>query len=145
MNYLNPRTGLFLGGVGLAVGIAYVLSPDFSHARRHAAALRHSARQEIVPAIVQRARDARREVWNLLTSFRGADKASRNPELVGRVQFAVRRVLAKPAAVTIRVDGNRVLLSGVLSRPELDTVLDAVRRVRGVWVIDSRLKVSGAA
>ncbi len=144
MNHLKPRTGILLGGVGLAIGIAYILSPEFGNARRHAAGLRNSTVQEIVPAIVQRAREARRGVWDRLTSFR-AVKASRNPELVTRVRFALQRALATPTAVTIRIDGNRVLLSGVVSRPELDTVLDAVRRVRGVWVIDSRLKVSGAA
>jgi hypothetical protein len=145
MKGFKPRTGIFLGGIGLAIGIVYyLLAPDFGQPRRQAAPSRHTL-PDLVPAIVQRARGARREVWDLLTSLRAQDRASQNPELVGRVRFELDRVLSSSTAVNIRANGNRVLLSGDVSHAELDTILDAVRRVRGVWVINSRLNISDAA
>ncbi len=64
--------------------------------------------------------------------------------LLSNVQNAVRGVLANPETVSVIVDGHRVRLRGTVSAGDLARVLDAIRRVPGVWVIQSGLQVQSA-
>ncbi len=137
-----PRTGIVCAGVGLVMGLLYLFSSDLTHTRRVASASPPVA--ALLPRMARRAQEAPRTLWSRVQTLWGRPAAS-NPELLARVRLAVDRVLASPHTLSVAADGNRVLLRGTVSPAEAGEVLDAVRRVRGVWVIESRLEIVGAA
>jgi hypothetical protein len=68
----------------------------------------------------------------------------RGERLAARVRRTVQRAVARPHAIEVTAEDGRVLLSGPVVAGELDALLSAVWRVRGVGAVDARLELDEA-
>lgn len=138
------RTGVAaLAGGSLGVGLMYVLDPD--RGKRWRAALRDQALHAAAlgrHALGTSARDldhrARRVVARL--SAGSTEEPPSDAVLVARVRATLGRVVAYPHGVVLTATAVRVALSGPVLATEVQPVLLAVGRVRGVRDIENRLE-----
>ncbi len=61
--------------------------------------------------------------------------------LHGRVRSALGRAVSHPGALEVAVTDGRVTLQGQVLADELDAMLDAVRRMRGVSEVRNEVEV----
>jgi hypothetical protein len=137
-------SGKLLGGVLLGAGAMYVLDPDRGARRR--ALIRDQgirASRKLGEGVGAAARDVRNRSTGAaaeLSSRLKRDQAG--DEIVQeRVRSALGRVASHPGAVDVAVYSRRVILSGAVPATELDSILRAIRRVRGVREVENQLEV----
>jgi hypothetical protein len=137
-------SGKLLGGVLLGAGAMYVMDPDRGARRR--ALIRDQgirASRKLGEGVGAAARDVRNRSTGAaaeLSSKLKRDQAG--DEIVQeRVRSALGRVASHSGAIEVAVYSRRVILSGAVPATELDSILRAIRRVRGVRDVENQLEI----
>ena len=145
MPYLNSKSGSVCSLLaGLCVGAAamYFLDPQTGRRRRalvrdqvtHAKSVVQEVGQARTKDIAQRATGW----WNNLTSaFREHDHS--DEAINARIRSRLGRVVKHPEAIDTAVVNGCAALRGTVLPHELDHLLETVRKVPGVKVVDHRL------
>lgn len=137
-----------VGGLGLGAGLMYWLDPDGGRRRRA------RTRQKLVHGAHEVAEEAEKGARDLAHRTRGALARGRSvlrrgavPDdvVVERVRARLGRACSHPSAIDVRCEAGTVFLSGPILRDEVDDVLSAVSRVRGVDEVQDRLEVHDTA
>lgn len=143
------RDGLaLLGAAGLGAALMYFFDPARGRRRRHLVRdqLTH-ARAVAGDALGTTTRDVRNRARGLTAEARAAlagDEAD-DEVLAARVRSVIGRVVAHPSSLLVAADRGRVMLAGPVLAEEVDRLLSAVRDVRGVREVESRLEVHETA
>ena len=133
-----------LGGVGLGVGLMYLLDPDRGNRRR--AMIRDAATRTVHQtgnAIGVTSRDLRHRTRGLVAevaSLFRSDEAS-DEVLEERVRSKLGRVVSHPHSIEVKAEDGRVTLSGPVLASEVDDLLSCASSVRGVEEVENRLEV----
>jgi uncharacterized membrane protein len=133
-----------IGGVGLGVGLMYLLDPDRGNRRR--AMIRDAATRTVRQtgdAIGATSRDFSHRTRGLVAevaSLFGGDEAS-DEVLEARARSKMGRVVSHPGSIDVRAEGGRLTLSGPVLADEVDDLLSRVSSVRGVEEVVNRLEV----
>jgi uncharacterized membrane protein len=144
MNEQGKLIGALLSGAGLM----YLLDPDRG-ARRRALVRDQAVRatHKLSDGLDTTTRDlgnrARGTVAGLRSRWRQEEVD--DEVLYERVRSAVGRVVAHPGAIEADVLGGRVTLRGPVLQRELDDLLTAVRRVRGISQVINELEIHPGA
>lgn len=138
------RIASFLVGVESGAGLMYLLDP-FS-GRRRRGELRDKAvhfGKEARLGTGKAMRDLRHRSQGMLAEVRSNIQGGpASDEVVReRVRSAIGRCCSHPHAIEVMVDQGRVTLTGPVLAPELDDIIAAASRVRGVSAVHSRLEV----
>jgi osmotically-inducible protein OsmY len=134
----------FIGGLLVGMGLMYLLDPDRG-ARRRALVRDQAARagHKVGDGLDATARDlgnrARGTAAELRSRLRREDVD--DTILQERVRSAIGHAVSHPGAIDLSVSNGRVTLQGPVLEHELDHLLGAVRRVRGVSEVLNELKV----
>lgn len=130
-------------GMGLGAGLMYMADPAQGRRRRKtvadkAVSLAHQSRD----ATGKAARDLSHRAQGLAAAAaRPFDREPLDDErLARRVRARLGRVVSHPSAIEVAVTDGRVVLSGPILTHEVDRLLSAVRKVRGVADVESRLE-----
>jgi uncharacterized membrane protein len=142
-NSLSPEL-LLLGGIGLGMGLMYMLDPD--RGRRRRALLRDKlvhANHVLNNAASTTARDLGHRASGLWAEgqhlFEREEVAA--DVLTARVRAHLGRVVSHPHAVQVSVEDGRVTLRGPVLADEVDELLCCVAKVRGVNEVENLLTV----
>jgi uncharacterized membrane protein len=142
------KQGLSLiGGLGLGAGLMYLLDPDRGTRRRamlrdkFESGLHRAARlgDKASRDLANRTRGAAAEVRGRLRRECPSDVV-----LAERVRARMGRVVSHPRSIEVEAQDGMVTLTGLVLAHELDDLLAAVARVRGVTGIDNRLEAHEA-
>ncbi|HEX4124170.1 MAG TPA: SRPBCC family protein [Tepidisphaeraceae bacterium] len=127
----------------LGAGLMYVLDPDRGHRRRKL------IRDQLVRMRHEAWRGAANTATDLLNHTRGAAARVRSvivPDFADdwiireRVRSAIGRAVTHPHAIRVSVSNGRVMLGGPILECEVEDLLAAVRRVRGVREVRNLLE-----
>jgi hypothetical protein len=143
------RTLGLLLGVALGAGVTLLLDPERGRRRRAI------VRDKVGAAGREAGRVAGGVARDLANRTRGAMAEARarveergaNPPdevLVARVRARLGTVVSHPRAIGVRAEDGRVVLEGAVLADELEPTLAAVRAVRGVAEVESRLQAHAA-
>src|SRR5712692_10864806 len=134
---------VFAGGVGVGAAMMYLLDPNRGKRRRALVRdqLAHLAKR--TPEIVDTtARDLKNRARGMVAEMRSqlsGDEVS-DEVLVDRVRSKMGRVVSHPGAVHVSAGGGRIALSGRIRQNELEPLLSAVKKVKGVVDVKSKLE-----
>lgn len=137
---------LVAGGVGIGLGLMYVLDPERGKRRR--AMLRdrttHALRSTRV-TLGKKAQDMGNRARGLAAEARTAlhREAVSDEVLEQRVRAQLGRAVLKPGDVEVIAAEGCVTLRGVVCAGEVERLLRRVSRVRGVRSLESQLNVKG--
>ena len=137
---------LVAGGVGIGLGLMYVLDP--ARGRRRRAMLRdrttHILRSTRV-TLGKKAIDLGNRARGLTAEARTALRceAVSDEVLERRVRSQLGRAMSKPGDVEVLAAEGCVTLRGVVRAREVERLLRRVSRVRGVRSVESQLNVKG--
>jgi uncharacterized membrane protein len=134
--------GSVLTGMGLGMGLMYLLDPNRGRRRRalirdrmtHASRLTRDAAGATGRDVAHRATGA---VARLRGGLRNPDADDRI--LAERVRSQIGRVVSHPRAIEVNVAGGVIALRGAVLQSEVPQLLAAVRRVRGVGDVVNQL------
>jgi osmotically-inducible protein OsmY len=137
---------IFLAGAIAGALAASFLDPQRGRTRRarmrdRSAALARDARERIE----RRLRDARNRALGRKHELEHADERVPDGVLVERVRAQLGRTVKHAGAIRVEARDGAVVLSGPVLRGEVDPLLDAVRKVRGVTGIQNRLDAHESA
>jgi hypothetical protein len=137
-----------LGGAGIGAGLMYILDPDRGARRR--ALVRDkvaSAKCTTGRALGKTARDLNNRTGGILAELRGAVRQRRVDDdvLVARVASCLGHVASHPHAIGLTAENGVVTLAGPVLASEVDRLVSAVSKVRGVRGVDDRLEVHAEA
>ena len=127
--------GAFLWGLGIGLGLMYILDPDRGR-RRRALARDKVSRSAHVTAdkfgatrrdLSQRARGVAARVRGSFSHEDVGDEV-----LVERVRAQLGRLVSHPRAIEVSAESGRVTLSGPILRSEVADLINGVESVRGV-------------
>jgi uncharacterized membrane protein len=136
------KSGVLMGS-GLGAGIMYLWDPEQGERRR--ALIRDQvihARRTLGRAAGKVSRDTANRLEGFLAETRSLlfrDNAS-DEVLAERVRSKIGRVSTHPAAIEVRVESGRAILSGPILSDEVDRVLAAARRVPGIQGVENQLE-----
>ncbi len=131
----------FLSGMGLGAAVMFLLEPS-AHRRR--AVVRDkatSAARRVARFSGKASRDLANRARGLSMEAYGRMRED-NPTgetLAARVRARLGRAVSDPGALTVLVNDGRVTLRGPVLANELDDLIDAVSRVRGVRSVVNEL------
>ena len=143
---LDPRLmgmGALVSGVSLGVALAYFFDRQLGRRRRS------WARDKMVHAAYVGGRRFTATEHHLTNRARGmfaqlrslSRRVDESDEIVeARIRLALGRACSHPAAIDLKVQGGRVVLSGAVLEREHKNVLCRLARVRGVHGIDDQLE-----
>lgn len=138
------NNGRMLTGLMMGAGAMYLLDPDRGARRR--SLLRDKgvrAGRKLGEGVGTTARDVRNRSAGVAATLRSRlrrDEAG--DEIVHeRVRATLGRAVSHPGAIDVTVFEGRVILGGAVLARELDDLLAAVRRVRGVTEVENQLQV----
>lgn len=136
--------GKLISGLAVGAGLMYLLDPDRGARRRGLVRDRAAhASHKLGDGLDATARDlsnrARGAVAEVRSRFR--KEVVDDAVLSERVRSAIGRVVSHPSAINVTVSEGRVTLQGPVLEHELDDVLRAVGRVRGVTEVVNELEV----
>lgn len=132
---MPQNRGAFLAGLGIGLGLMYILDPD--RGRRRRALVRdkiaHSAKVGAGRFGATR-RDLAQRATGVAARMRGSlrREAVDDAVLVERVRAQLGRLVSHPRAIEVSAEEGRVTLSGPVLRAEVNRLIDGVERVRGV-------------
>lgn len=148
MNRPMNRAMSIMTGAGLGLGLMYLFDPQEGDRRRalvrdQLARLRNKTRD----ATGATARDVRHRARGVVAEIRGRFTEGQVDDgvLAERVRSKLGRVVSHPRALDVTATQGRVTLSGPILRDEVDPLLAALRRVRGVREVENRLDVHESA
>jgi len=141
----GPRK--FLVGLAAGAGLMYLFDPD--RGRRRRALLRdqvaHARNEldELGESAVARSRDLRNRARGVAAEAmaRVQPEQVEDAVLVERVRSSVGRAVSHPGALEVTAAGGTVTLGGRILSDEVQDLVTAVRRVRGVERVENRLEV----
>ena len=143
-------TGLiaFLGGVGVGVGLMYLLDPERGAQRR--SWMRDKAvhwRHRIADAAEATSRDVAQRTRGLVARTRSRFRHEDVPDdtLVERVRAEMGRKVSHPRAIDVTAEQGVVTLRGPVFASEADRLLACVERVPGVEDVVNELEVHATA
>jgi hypothetical protein len=129
--------------MGLGAGLMYVLDPDRGHRRRAMARQKLSRIVHLSGDAVDKGiRDLRHRAGGLVAETVRIVRRERISDdvLEQRVRSKLGRVACHPSSVGVIASGGRVILDGPVLRNEAEHIARAVRHVRGVRGVESRLE-----
>jgi uncharacterized membrane protein len=140
----NTEVAWLLGGIGLGTGLMYLLDPN--QGRRRRSYLRDQtvrAGHAISECMDTTTRDVRNRAQGLAAEAGSRLRRDEAPDevLVERVRSAMGRAVSHPHAIQVTAEGGRITLSGPVLAGEVDGLIAAVSRVRGVRAVENRLEV----
>jgi hypothetical protein len=133
----------FISGMGLGAGIMYVLDPDRGHRRRAMAQQKLFRLVHLAgDALDKGVRDIEHRAEGLVHDARGLVRREHIPDdiLEQRVRAKLGRVACHPSSIDVRAANGQVTLMGPVLRGEAEHISHAVRQVRGVHGVESRLE-----
>jgi hypothetical protein len=135
----------FVTGAGLAAGLMYLLDPDGGRRRRALARDKlASALAQSEDALGATGRDMANRARDVIARARTAVRGERDtpdPVVAERVRAKLGHHVSHPGSIEVVVAGGRVILAGPVLVGEVDDLVRAVQRVRGVRDVESRLEV----
>jgi uncharacterized membrane protein len=139
--------GKLLGGVLIGLGLAYLFDPDRGARRR--ALVRDKATstgRRLADNLEATTRDLRNRAAGTAAELRGRIRREEVDDdvLHERVRSTIGRAVSHPGAIRVDVVENRVTLRGQVLEHELDDLLAAAGRVRGVSEVVNELEVHTA-
>lgn len=143
----NPTMAM-ISGIGLGAGIMYALDPDRGR-RRRAMAQQKLFRllRQAGDAVDKGIRDLEHRGEGMLAetlSVFHRDSVS-DDVLAQRVRAKLGRVACHPGSIEVMAQSGNVILNGPVLRGERDEIVNAVRHVRGVHRIETRLEEHDAS
>jgi uncharacterized membrane protein len=136
--------GKVIGGLLGGAGILYLLDPDRGARRRGLVRDRLiHAGHKLSDSLGPTTRDLRNRAGGVAAELRSRFRQDDADEeiLHQRVRSALGRVVSHPSAIDVSVWGGRVTLRGSVLEHELDSLINRVRRVRGVSEVIDQLEV----
>lgn len=133
-----------IGSVGLGAGLMYLLDPERGTRRRAIARDKlTSAARKANGALGTTSRDLANRTKGVLAGARSAVRSepAGDDVLVARVASKIGRVVSHPHALGITAWNGVVTLAGPVLAHEVDALLAAVAKVKGVLSIDNQLEV----
>lgn len=134
----------FVSGLGLGAGLAYLFDPDAGHRRRALGRdkLVHLI-NKIGDAVDATTRDLQHRGVGLAARTRSwlVRKKVTDDVLAARVRSKIGIVVSYPHTIELSVRDGRVTLTGPVFKDEVDRLLSAVSKVRGVTGIENRLEI----
>src|SRR3954470_15631057 len=140
--------GKLMTGMVVGAGAMYLLDPDRGARRR--SLLRDQGihvGHKLSDGLATTARDTRNRTAGVAAEVRSRFRREElNDEVLHeRVRSAIGRVVSHPGAVDINVFEGRVTLTGHVLSEELDSLLRAVGRVRGIREVQNELEIHPTA
>ena len=134
----------FLTGAGIGAGLVYLLDPE--RGRRHLTLVRDRATSAFGrrgETMSTAARDLASRTRSAMAEVRARFRGEHTPDevLAARVDETLGHLTAHPRAIEVTAKQGAVTLAGPILASEVEVVLRAVRRVRGVRAVDSLLEV----
>src|ERR1051325_6186918 len=133
-----------LVSIGLGAGLMYFYDPQ--HGERRRTMVRDRANKlvnDFDDSIDMAVRDARNRARGVLSEMTAklSDEGAPDWILEERVRSNLGRMGANTRAVTVTADGGRIILSGPVLRDDVDAIVTAARRTRGVHDVDNQLQL----
>jgi uncharacterized membrane protein len=137
------KTGILAGGIGIGAGLMFVLDPDRGARRR--ALLRDKAARTVNKtgdALDATSRDLAQRAQGVVAATRARLRAEPIDDdvLRARVRSKLGRIVSHAHAIQVSARAGRVTLSGPILASEMNDLLAAVERVRGVAEVENRLE-----
>ncbi|HEX5759963.1 MAG TPA: BON domain-containing protein [Thermoanaerobaculia bacterium] len=141
---MTKQQWTLLGGVGLGAGLMFLLDPD--RGRRRRALVRDKAVRSLNvtgEALRKTGKDLGNRTRGVAAEVHGRLRRDDSPnEVLGaRVRARLGHAVSHPGAIDVAVWNGCVVLTGAVLAEELDGLLSAVQKVRGVEAIENRLEV----
>jgi len=138
----------FAAGAGIGALAMYILDPQGGRRRR--ALARDQAIYVLSKgrdAVDATARDMAHRARGVVAEARALAQRGEVPDevLTARVRSKLGHWVSHPSAIEVGTSGGRVTLAGPVLATEAESLLCAVRRVRGVGDVDDRLEVHAQA
>jgi uncharacterized membrane protein/uncharacterized protein YwbE len=140
---VRERT-IWLSSMGLGAAGAFLLDPTSGNRRRKRLGDFVGRGMHASGEAASRAgRDLRNRTHGLVSTARRAVRRDTPTDAVlhERVRTALGRIASHPHAIHVEAHDGRILLSGSILDAEKQRVVDAVRAVRGVTAVASRLDI----
>lgn len=141
---MQARARAWITGAAVGAGVAYLF--DIDQGRRRRARLRdkavhaaHKGRHGADTLV----HDMDNRAHGLLASLTSLFRPGPCPDEVlhSRVRSQLGRLVSHPASIAVDVDNGHVILSGPVLAPEVEHLLERVRRIRGVRTLEDRLDI----
>jgi uncharacterized membrane protein len=135
--------GKFIGGLAVGAGLMYLLDPDRGARRRGLVRDRAArARHKLGGGLDATARDLGNRARGTVAEARSRLRREVVDDVVlyERVRSTIGRAASHPSAINVTVSEGRVTLQGPVLEHELDDVLRAAGRVRGVTEVVNELE-----
>lgn len=133
-----------LKGLGIGAGAMYLFDPDLGQRRRSVLFDKlTSIAHEVSDLADVELRDLNNRIEGLWAESQAMWRAETDvppARLEARIRSRLGRWASHPRAIEVRATGNRVVLSGLALRDEVDRVVAAVRCIRGVQHVENRLE-----
>lgn len=133
---------LFLAGLGAGVALTYYLDQRLGTRRR---GITHDRALSLVShtksLTMKRLRHVRNQIVGAVSHVANLvrpDEETTDEVLKARVRATLGRVLEHPRKLEVDARAGAIILSGVLRTGEVDTVLSAIRAVRGVASVEDK-------
>jgi len=136
--------GKLISGFLTGAGVMYLLDPDRGARRRGLMRDRAArARHKLGGGLDATARDLGNRARGTVAEVRSRFRRETVDDVVlsERVRSTIGRVASHPSAINVAVSEGRVTLQGPVLEHELDDLLRAVKRVRGVTAVANELEV----
>ena len=139
--------GKLLAGVVAGAGAMYLLDPDRGARRR--SLLRDQGihvGHRLGEGVSATARDAKNRTLGAASQLRARLRQDHADDEVlhERVRSAIGRVVSHPAAIIVIVTEGRITLTGHVLADEVESLVDRVKRVRGVSEVQNELQIHQA-
>jgi hypothetical protein len=149
MNSERSNSALtLLAGAGIGAALMYFLDPDRGNGRRHlvadqTAGFLRTRKRDAAKAM----RDARNHAAGVVAEARGRFEGDRptNEQLAARVRSAVGHHAERARGVQVEADAGLVTLRGEVPASEMNDVIAAAERVRGVTRVENQLTAFAGA
>lgn len=141
---MTNQTVAWIYGATAGAGAMFLLDP--ARGRRRRATIYEKAKHvahKAVDAAGTTGRDLRHRAAGAVARARAAMRSDHPSDdvLVARVRAALGRVVSHPGAIAVGARDGVITLDGPVLKHEADALIAAVRHVRGVHAVESRLSV----